>query len=388
MMDKADIIIAGGGASGLSLACRLADSIELKDKNIIIIDKDSKSTNDRTWCFWEKGESYFESIIFHKWQNLRIDGDGEILTRNINPYSYKMLRAQDFYQFAKDKIGNKKNIKWVHADIRKIYTENDVAHVVTNEGEFTAAWCFSSIPNQKIDKINNLYLDQHFKGWFIKTMEPTFNSKEAHFMDFRTPQKDETRFLYVLPYNENEALVEIAIFSRVHLSENQYQSIIEVYLENHWNLKREDYIINQEETGNIPMTDASFKEVEGRTVYIGMAGGDTRSSTGFTFINIQRRVERIVKSLEIGVNLGETLRFNRFRWYDKVLLRVLEEKTYPGEQLFMRLFRRNPIQRMLAFLQGESRILMEIKVMQTAPLKEFIISAMNVLMQSKIKRKE
>ena len=387
MMDKADIIIAGGGASGLSLACRLVDSIELKDKNIIIIDKDSKSTNDRTWCFWEKDESYFESIIFHKWQNLRIDGDGEILTRNIKPYSYKMLRAQDFYQFAKDKIGNKKNIKWVHADIRKIYTENDVAHVVTNEGEFTATWCFSSIPNQKIDKINNLYLDQHFKGWFIKTMKPTFNSKEAHFMDFRTPQKNETRFLYVLPYNENEALVEIAIFSRIHLSENQYQSIIEVYLENHWNLKREDYIINQEETGNIPMTDASFKEVEGRTIYIGMAGGDTRSSTGFTFINIQRRVERIVKSLEIGVNPGETLRFNRFRWYDKVLLRVLEEKTYPGEQLFMRLFRRNPIQRMLAFLQGESRILMEIKVMQTAPLKEFIGSAMSVLMQSKIKRK-
>jgi lycopene beta-cyclase len=387
-MDKADIIIAGGGASGLSLACRLADSVELKDKNIIIIDKDSKSTNDRTWCFWEKDESYFESIIFHKWQNLRIDGDGEILTRNIKPYSYKMLRAQDFYRFAKDKIGNKKNIKWVHADIKKIYTENDVAHVVTNEGEFTATWCFSSIPYQKIDKINSLYLDQHFKGWFIKTKNPTFNAKEAHFMDFRTPQKDETRFMYVLPYNENEALVEIAIFSRIHLLENQYQSIIEVYLENHWNLKREDYIINQEETGNIPMTDASFKEVEGRTIYIGMAGGDTRSSTGFTFMNIQRRVERIVKALEIGGNPGKTLRFNRFRWYDKVLLRVLEEKTYPGEQLFMRLFKRNPIQRILAFLQGESRMLMEIKVMQTAPLKEFIRSAMSVLMQSKIKRKD
>jgi len=387
-MVKADIIIAGGGASGLSLACRLAESIELKDKSIIIIDKDTKSTNDRTWCFWEKDESYFESIIFHKWQNLRIDGEGEVLTRNIKPYSYKMLRAQDFYQFAKDKLGNKKNIKWVHADITKIFTENNVAHVVTNEGEFTAAWCFSSIPYQKIDKINNLYLDQHFKGWFIKTKKPTFNAKEAHFMDFRTPQKDETRFLYVLPYNENEALVEIAVFSRIHLSENQYQSIIEVYLENHWNLKREDYVINHEETGNIPMTDASFKEVEGRTIYIGMAGGDTRSSTGYTFINIQRRVERIVKALEIGGNPGNTLRFNRFHWYDKVLLRVLEEKTYPGEQLFMRLFKRNPIHRILAFLQGESGMLMEIRVMQTAPLKEFISSAMSVLMHSKINRRD
>jgi lycopene beta-cyclase len=386
-MVKADIIIAGGGASGLSLACRLAESIELKDKNIIIIDKDSKSNNDRTWCFWEKDESYFESIIFHKWQNLRIDGEGEVLTRNIKPYSYKMLRAQDFYQFAKDKLGNKKNIKWVHADITKIYTENNVAHVVTNEGEFTAAWCFSSIPYQKIDKINNLYLDQHFKGWFIKTKKPTFNATEAHFMDFRTPQKDETRFLYVLPYNENEALVEIAIFSRIHLLENQYQSILEVYLENHWNLKREDYVINHEEYGNIPMTDASFKKVDGRTIYIGMAGGDTRSSTGYTFINIQRRVEKIVKAMEMEKNPGESLLFDRFRWYDSVLLRVLEEKRIGGEQLFMQLFKKNPIQRILAFLQGDSRIIMEIKVMQTAPLKEFLISAIRIILGFKIKRK-
>jgi hypothetical protein len=53
----------------------------------------------------------------------------------------------------------------------------------------------------------------------------------------------------------------------------------------------------------------------------------------------------------------------------------------------MRLFKKNPIQRILAFLQGESRIFMEIKVMQTAPLKEFINSAMSVFMQSKINRK-
>jgi hypothetical protein len=53
----------------------------------------------------------------------------------------------------------------------------------------------------------------------------------------------------------------------------------------------------------------------------------------------------------------------------------------------MRLFKKNPIKRILAFLQGESGILMEIKVMQTAPLKEFISSAISVLMHSKINRK-
>jgi hypothetical protein len=54
----------------------------------------------------------------------------------------------------------------------------------------------------------------------------------------------------------------------------------------------------------------------------------------------------------------------------------------------MRLFKRNPIHRILAFLQGESGMLMEIRVMQTAPLKEFINSAMSVLMHSKINRRD
>jgi lycopene beta-cyclase len=119
-----------------------------------------------------------------------------------------------------------------------------------------------------------------------------------------------------------------------------------------------------------------------------MAGGDTRSSTGFTLLNIQRRVETIVKKLEMGRNPGKSPLFDRFRWYDRVLLRVLEEKRYGGEQLFMRLFRKNPIQHILAFLQGDSRIIMEIKVMQTAPIKEFLISAIRIVLGIKIDRKK
>jgi lycopene beta-cyclase len=240
----------------------------------------------------------------------------------------------------------------------------------------------------KIDKIQNHYLDQHFRGWFIRTSKPVFNKDEAHFMDFRTPQHGETRFLYVLPYKSSEALIEVAIFSREHLLTKQYNDILETYLLNHWDLDRKDYTIIQEEEGNIPMTDAPFKKANGHTIHIGMAGGDTRSSTGFTFLNIQRRVETIVKKLEMGRNPGKSPLFDRFRWYDRVLLRVLEEKRYGGEQLFMRLFRKNPIQHILAFLQGDSRIIMEIKVMQTAPIKEFLISAIRIVLGIKIDRKK
>ncbi|MGJ8738286.1 MAG: lycopene cyclase family protein, partial [Zobellia laminariae] len=33
------------------------------NKSILLLDKDAKIANDRTWCFWEKGEGEFKSIV-------------------------------------------------------------------------------------------------------------------------------------------------------------------------------------------------------------------------------------------------------------------------------------------------------------------------------------
>ena len=49
-------IIAGGGMAGLSLAFYLNQST-LKNQSILIIDREIKSANDHTWCFWEQGIS-------------------------------------------------------------------------------------------------------------------------------------------------------------------------------------------------------------------------------------------------------------------------------------------------------------------------------------------
>ena len=61
-----DIIIVGAGAAGLSLLYRLLNS-SLKNSKILLLDKNPKNQNDRTWCFWEKKEGLFEEIVFKKW---------------------------------------------------------------------------------------------------------------------------------------------------------------------------------------------------------------------------------------------------------------------------------------------------------------------------------
>ena len=50
-----DYIITGAGAAGLMLAYRLAKDSFFDQKSILILDPIKRSTDDRTWSFWEDG---------------------------------------------------------------------------------------------------------------------------------------------------------------------------------------------------------------------------------------------------------------------------------------------------------------------------------------------
>jgi len=72
---KYDYIIAGSGCAGLSLLYRMLKDPQLCNKQILVIDKSQKNKNDRTWCFWEKGNGLFESIVMHQWKTLEFLSD-------------------------------------------------------------------------------------------------------------------------------------------------------------------------------------------------------------------------------------------------------------------------------------------------------------------------
>ena len=65
-------------------------------------------------------------------------------------------------------------------------------------------------------------LQQHFVGWFIKTKQAAFDPEKVLFMDFDIPQRNETRFLYVLPLDQYNALVEYTLFSEKLLKQEEY----------------------------------------------------------------------------------------------------------------------------------------------------------------------
>ena len=102
-MPDYDYILSGGGLAGLSLAYHLINS-PLRDRSILIIDKDAKQQNDRTWCFWAQQPTLFDEIAYRTWQRLRFASDDFTREYDLAPYHYQMIRGIDFYDFTREKL--------------------------------------------------------------------------------------------------------------------------------------------------------------------------------------------------------------------------------------------------------------------------------------------
>ena len=85
-MDNYDYIIAGAGCAGLSLMHYILKEESLLQKKILVIDKSLKKSNDRTWCFWEQQPGVFESIVYHRWNQLIVQSIDGMVQSAIQPY--------------------------------------------------------------------------------------------------------------------------------------------------------------------------------------------------------------------------------------------------------------------------------------------------------------
>ena len=74
-----------------------------------------------------------------------------------------------------------------------------------------------------------------------------------------------------------------------------YDNQLKNYIEN--NLKIKNYKINYKETGQIPLFHPKYIKKLNQ-IEIGTAGGMTRLSTGYTFLNIQEQSKYIRKNIK------------------------------------------------------------------------------------------
>ena len=380
-----DYIIAGGGQSGLMLAYRMSQDPFFAEKQILIIEKTPDKGNDRTWCWWEKGSGEWDHLILKSWDTIRFAG--QRLQQNIplQEYKYKMLRGVDFYQFMKETLTNRPTISFYTGEVLHVRETDQTVTVTTTDSTFIADKLFSSIYNPSLpsDDQDFPYLKQHFIGWFIKTPSPVFDVAVATFMDFAIPQCNNTRFMYVLPVSEREALMEYTLFSKDLLARAEYEEGIRAYLEEKGIT---EYEITDIETGSIPMTCYPFHSNNtARIMYIGSAGGWTKPSTGYTFRRTSEMSKRLVSYLKKESDLRKFYKLDRFWLYDLILLDVISKRNEKGAQIFETMFLKNRISEIFAFLDEKSTLLTELKIILNTDPRIYFIEAVSKRWQKVIR---
>jgi lycopene beta-cyclase len=369
-----DYIITGAGASGLILAYRMAKDSFFNDKAILIIDKTKDKGNDRTWSYWEKGESEWDSLLLKTWSKVYFASPWFSKVITIEPYQYKTLQSEVFYKSLWKTISASKNISFIKDDIKSFSTTKKGVSVTGVDSSYFAGKVFNSIllDNEYLEQDKYPVIQQHFLGWFIETENNIFDDSSATFMDFTVKQNNNTRFMYVLPFSKNRALFEYTLFSKDLLNKSEYESEIKVYL------KKEgikDYTITEKEYGSIPMTAYKFKKHNTLNILnIGTAGGWTKASTGYTFRNTTKKTKELVEFLKQESDVSKFSKKTKFWFYDLIFLDVLTNHNEDGAKLFSSLFKKTNVKTIFKFLDEESSLLEDLKIILAVPPKQFIRS--------------
>jgi lycopene beta-cyclase len=105
----------------------------LENKKILVIERERKDVNDRTFCFWAKPE---ESIVTNM-NNLITRSWGGIsqstgVVESMFPYRYYYIKGLDLYEDAKS-ICQSLNVHWICAEVNEIDRNKYGSYVIINE---------------------------------------------------------------------------------------------------------------------------------------------------------------------------------------------------------------------------------------------------------------
>jgi lycopene beta-cyclase len=77
--------------------------------------------------------------------------------------------------------------------------------------------------------------------------------------------------------------------------------------------------------------------------------------------------------------LNPAVHHTRHKFYDAVLLYILEHQKMAGDEIFARIFKKNTAATVFKFLSNTSTLLDDIKIMTSLPTQIFLPAAIKVL---------
>ncbi|MES2811395.1 MAG: lycopene cyclase family protein [Bacteroidota bacterium] len=381
---KYNYLFSGLGLSSLLVLNEMIQNNLLDGKTVMIIEPDGKDKNDRTWCFWGKSNGEWDNLVYKQWESAFFITENEKVECLTSDLRYKMLESKSFYKEVIQRIQSHSNVIFVKDKVVSFQDNGSEVVVKTQNEVFISDYFFNSVLdlNEVTNQSQYPLLQQHFIGWFIKNNTPVFSSESAYFMDFTVSQKKSTRFMYVLPFSETEALVEYTLFSPTMLKEEEYEGEITKYL-----VAKgiQDFEVTAKEKGNIPMTAYPFwnKNTQ-RVLHIGTAGGWTKASTGYTFKNATKQTKKLVEVLQKeDLDFRLLKKKNRFLFYDTLFVSVLYDNNELGKHIFSQMFTKVSPEKILRFLDEDSTLMEEIQIIWACPKLPFLKALLKYILNQR-----
>lgn len=369
-----DFVFIGIGASNSLLLLNLIQKNCNENNSFAIIESNSKVENDKTYCFWSYSNSSIvrelSPIISHSYSVINVN---QTDSQKIDEQPYYYIRSSDLYNHTKEKI-SQHNIA-IHRDhVEHISAGNEFYTIKTSNSVFFTRFIFDSrAPSLSNLNSKEIYIHQSFYGLYIKCENDVFDKQAFNMMNFNIEQSNYTQFIYILPFSNNEALVELTRFGVDKIDTDYAKGILDNFLSQSFG----DYEILGDETGCIPMTtfQNNGSEFEG-VLNTGANANMIKPSTGYGFKKMFEYAEVVTDKIVSGdlthFNKMPIQSKSRFLFYDRLLLTILLFWPNEGKKIFTRLFKRHNISTIFQFLDEKTSLYQEIKIFMSLPIIPFL----------------
>ena len=381
-----DIVIVGGGLSGLALAAELA-SPEFSQVKVLVLEQRQRYVRDRTWSYWKTSAntphrySHLERQCWSKW-HVRQGAHNLLRTpRTVvsdgKAASYGSLDANAFYSAALQAIARSTNVELRLGTSAQQIVAGDSPRVITGEGRIIAAtWVFDARPPVQNSPSG---LVQQFLGYEVKTDRDVFDVTAIDLMHFY-PSSSGLHFFYVLPYGPRNALVETTWISPASFKPD-FEPELRQYLAALLGSAAYEVVYTEKGSLNLGSGPGDITAPNATKVLpLGRGAGTLRASTGYAFLETLAHAEHIAASLKQHIS-SRSLddwtppAFSRpalDQWMDAVFLTKLARDWSTSSGYFMQMFERVDADTLVAFLSGRASLKQRFLVAIGLPILPFL----------------
>ncbi len=370
MSERYDIIFAGAGLAGLSLAVRLAALPE--PPRILLVDSSCEPPRDRTWCHWQLHDHPFTDAITNRWHDWIVSSTLQRKTARSISHPYVRIPSDRLQHIARQKLSAAPHAEFltgISVTTLKSHPDHATAHL-SDGHRITASWIFDSRPPQNMQAPWR----QIFRGLELHSNSAHLDTSAVTLMDFISADDNGIRFFYILPLDPQTALVEDTWLTPTGRTPSFSDDEILTYASR--KLAPTTWRIVHREEGNLPMGLQTVKS-KGRVIPWGTPSGALRASSGYAFSRIQKASERMTSAWQrtrrpCPDNRRESILLD---WMDHVFLRVMDRYPERVPEFFVRLFDRVPPEALVRFLESEPRATDILQVMSALPPAPFLAAA-------------